>query len=497
MEEGRTTAASKHLVLLFLICVFGCLQPFAQSDADLFLYSKHYHGGSARFESMGGAFGSLGADISAVQINPAGIGRLSSSQVMLSLAPTINQTSADFMGTKSKNNKFSFSIPSFGVVFTNDLSMKNQGDVYSQFAIGMNRLAHYHQSTTISGNQYPSLIENFMGQAQGFQPSELSTYFPFTTSLAWESYVINFDPSTNQYTSYLTEDDMVMNRKITTKGGSNEFFFAFARNRMNKLYYGASLNIRTYKHEMNYIHTEDLKQESPYFQGFDYQYTIKTTGTGVNLKLGAIYLVNNQFRIGAALHTPTYVVMEDEWTADMTGRFKDSAMTIPKDLVPTGHYKYNMLTPLKAVVSASYVFGMKAVLSADIEYVGYNMSRLLSTKDITYEPYNFKSENANAKARLTSAINYRLGFEYNIQQKLFLRAGFSMYGSAYKKSENVDSQADISFSGGLGYKNGRYSIDLAYVNRSIERTYYPFAGSNTATTSLSNNQVIVSGAISF
>lgn len=469
----------------------------AQNDADLFRFSKHYHGGSARFEAMGGAFGALGADISAVQINPAGMGRFSSSQFSFSLGPTINNTSADFMGNSSKSNRSSFSIPSIGIVLTKDLSSKNKGDMYSQFAFGMNRLAHYHQRTTISGEQFPSLLDGFIGQAQGYDPEELSYFFPFTTSLAWESYVIDYDSNTNQYTSYLNSGDMSMNRTIETSGGSNEFFISYSRNRMNKLYYGGSLNIRTYKHHETYVHSEDMTMGDSIFKGFDYEYTLRTKGTGVNLKLGIIYLITNNLRVGAAFHSPTMIAMQDRWTANMTGRFYDGNMTIPASLIPEGQYKYRMITPLKTVVSASYVIGMKAVISGDIEYAGYNMARLRSTRDIAYDPYDFKIENADAKARLTGALNYRIGAEYNIQQKLFLRAGFSLYGNAYKKSENVDPKPDISYSGGIGYKIGNFSLDLAYVNRQLQRNYYPFLGSNVASTRMSSNMIVISGSIRF
>lgn len=470
---------------------------FAQNDADLFRFSKHYHGGSARFEAMGGAFGALGADISAVQINPAGMGRFSSSQFSLSMGPTINNTTTNFTSNTESTNRTSFSLPSVGIVLTSDLSDRNKGDMYSQVGFGMNRVAHYHQTTRIAGQQFPSIMDNFTGQAQGYQPEELAQYFPFTTSVAYEAYAIDFDPATASYYSYLNSGDMRVNRDITTTGGINEFFISYSKNRMNKLYYGGSLNLRTYKHIESYVHSEDLTLEDSVFNGFDYKYSLTTKGTGVNLKLGVIYLVTNAFRIGAAFHTPTYIGMEDKWTADMTSRFKNGNKSVPPNLIPVGQYKYRMITPLKTIVSASYVIGMNAVISADVEYTGYSMARLRSTRDITYAPYDFKQENAEAKARLAHTVNYRIGAEYNIQQKLFLRAGFSFYGNAYKKSENVDAKPDLAFSGGLGYKIGMVSFDIAYVNRKINRFYYLFDGSDTATTRLSSNNIVVTASVRF
>ena len=44
----------------------------AQNLDDVFRLNQFYHNGSARFNSMGGAFGALGGDLSAISINPAG-----------------------------------------------------------------------------------------------------------------------------------------------------------------------------------------------------------------------------------------------------------------------------------------------------------------------------------------------------------------------------------------------------------------------------------------
>ena len=102
---------------------------FSQNDGDIYRYSKHFHAGTARFEAMGGAFGALGADLSAGQINPAAMGRFSSSQVSLSLGPQIYVSDADFQGQLSETSRTSFSVPNFGVVFTNDISNRNKGDL--------------------------------------------------------------------------------------------------------------------------------------------------------------------------------------------------------------------------------------------------------------------------------------------------------------------------------------------------------------------------------
>lgn len=485
---------------LFLVCFsyLGIVSyAVAQNDADMVRYSKLQHGGSARFEAMGGAFGALGADISAVQINPAAMGRFSTSQVSLTVGPIINQSTATLVGTETKDSKFNFFLPSFGLVLTKDLSARNKGDMYSQFSVGMNRIGNFNQKMSISGEQFPSMLDGFIGQAQGVAPENLRSYFPFSTYLAYEAYAIDYDPDSGEYLSYLNSGNMKMNRDLMTKGGVNEFYLSYSRNRLNRLYYGFSFNIRTYRYLENYKHSEDLVLADPNFVGFDYEYALKTTGTGANLKLGVIYLVSNSFRIGGAFHTPTYISFQDKWSATMTSRFTDGFEKVPEDLVPKGDYKYNMITPLKAVFSTSYVIGLSALISADVEYVGYKMTRLRSTRDIAYDPYDYKIENEDAKNRLTDAVNVRVGAEFNIQQKFFLRAGFAYYGNAYKKSELVDVKPELSYSGGLGYKLGNVNFDLSYINRTLSRNYYPFVGSNSALIQSNIHSINISATVRF
>src|SRR5690554_4460512 len=66
--------------------------------------------GSARFEAMACSFGGLGADISVMQINPAGMGRFSSSRVAVSFNNSVmsNQTTYNGRESASNHNKFTF-----------------------------------------------------------------------------------------------------------------------------------------------------------------------------------------------------------------------------------------------------------------------------------------------------------------------------------------------------------------------------------------------------
>lgn len=485
-------------LLISLILGLG-FTSYSQTDEDIFNASKLYHGGSARFQALGGAMGAMGADVSSAQINPASYGRYSSSVFSITAGTNFNTTTSLFMGNESSATRTRFTIPSVAVVLVKDLSSKNKGNMFSQVGFGYNRISNFNQTISISGIQAPSLLDNFAGQAYGTHPSNLFTSFPFTSALAYETWAINYDQNTGSYTSYLQQDSKVnMNRVYQKTGGVNEFYFNYSMNRMNKLYWGFNLNLRQYNYTQNYKHSESIVNEpnNP-FQSFDYSYNLKTAGTGVNAKIGVIYLVTNALRIGASFHTPTMMGLKDSWSADMTSYFTDSIKYVRSDLVPIGNYKYRMITPLKVNGSISYTIGTVATISTDIEYVAYSTGRLRAPFDPLYSNYNFNNENSTAKERLTNGVNFRLGGEFNIQQRFFIRGGFSLYSPAYKKSEGIDPKPDLSYSGGFGYKKGRVSIDLAYVNRQIYRTNYIYTGSDSAATRLTANQIIATFNVYF
>ena len=479
-------------ILTSLILGLGFIT-YGQSDEDIFNASKMYHEGSARFQAMGGAMGAMGADASAIQINPAANGRFSSSVFSISAGSNIPSATANFMNETTKTVQSKFTIPAINMVITKDLSARNTGDMYSQFAFGFNRISNFNQTMRISGQQFPSILESFMGQAVGIDPSNVYAMFPYSTALAYETYALDYDFNNNEYYSYLNSGDMAMNRIYNKSGGANEWYLNYSRNYMNKLYWGISGALRTYNFVQNFTHEEELTlTENTPFRGFEYEYNLKTKGSGLNFKAGFIYLVNDRLRFGASVHSPTFLTLKDTWSADMVTFFRDSTKTIDPQYKPAeGSNKYKLTTPVKVTGSVSYQIGTKATINADVDWVAYSMGRLKGTKDPGYVFIDFKEENKVAQEYLKSAINFGIGGEYNINQRYFIRAGFNYYGSAYVKEQKVDDRPDLGYSGGLGYKKGNVAIDLAYVSRSIRRTNYLFAGSNTADTRLNANQVVV------
>lgn len=467
-------------IILFFLCFVVSMATLAQGDADLFRFSKTETFGNARFTAMGGAFGALGADVSSSQINPAGFGRFSSNHFNVSLGSMRTKNSVLFEGTTTNSSEFSVRPNSVGLVFVQDDSRRESGYQYIQFGLGYNRVQNFNNSFTYKGLQYESLIESFAASANGTLDQDLYFTHPFTSSLAWETYTINPGSGENSYVAALyNEGDQYHQRTVTIKGGMGEYYASLSGNYMNVLYLGANIGLRTINYEEDILHREEVTDTvGNDLRSFDYTYNLRTKGSGMNFKLGAIYLPKDNIRLGLAFHSATYFQLTDDTEADMIAHFQNITRTVPQDRKPYGNYKYRLRTPPKLIASAAYIFGTKGCISVDMDFINYKWANLRSTTDLqNYAQYNFTIENAEAKKVLKSAVNLRVGGEFVINSTLFIRGGFSLSSQAYNSLVEVENGWDKSVSSGIGYKYGRNSFEVGLRQSFLSRNYFAFPGS--------------------
>ncbi len=119
---------------IFLLGIL-CVQLNAQSLADALRYSTTNTQGSARFTAMGGAFGAVGGDLSAIEINPAASSIFSFSEVGLSLnSIQLENTTRYFNGTAvDKGNDISLGQAGIVLVLNEDT-----GGNWSKLSFGFN-----------------------------------------------------------------------------------------------------------------------------------------------------------------------------------------------------------------------------------------------------------------------------------------------------------------------------------------------------------------------
>ena len=135
----------------------------AQVPEDALRVSWTTPSGTARNQAIGGVMTSLGGDISANFINPAGIGLYRTSELVLSPGLVFTTIRPTYRDTKTGQKGDAFFIGTSGFVFgINDAYRPNRS---SAFSIAVNRSASFNNHITYSGiNDFSSFSEEYAAE---------------------------------------------------------------------------------------------------------------------------------------------------------------------------------------------------------------------------------------------------------------------------------------------------------------------------------------------
>lgn len=415
---------------------------FAQAqDASLVrnsvdIYSNNSINGSSKFNSMAGSMGALGGDVSVLNTNPAGI----------------------------------------GVAIAGDLS-------------GTLNISNSKNTTSLSGNAYDYTIKNTdLGQMGGIAVFELSGKTPWKFLNVGVNYTNNSiedyseTPGNGNITFDLPGEQLAYSGHAYNRiGDLTKMSIGVGGNYDNTYYVGLGLNLlgATVNQDDSAAMTFSSDNVT---EIFNKQYTpFYEEASGFSASIGVIGKVNNQFRLGAAIETPTW------WGIDRLYDFYGY------DSNDDGQYREsrNFASPMKATLSAAFVPSKSLALNVDYS-LGLSKPKYTEMDQDAMEEFNdFMSTNYKNLSEV------RLGAEYRIQQ-LRLRAGYAlatspfdnMTFSAYNDNGAAGNASfDNLFVGkrntvgvGLGYDFKTFYLDAAYQN--VNSTYHsPFLrGSEAAGT---------------
>ncbi|MGB4843076.1 MAG: hypothetical protein WBP16_01285 [Ferruginibacter sp.] len=471
---------------------------YAQVPEDAIRYSFYPHNGTARNMAIGGVMGSLGGDVTATFVNPAGLSFYKTNEFVITPAFNLNNNKASFRDTDSKNNKNGFGFGTTGWVFggVNRYNTKNS----SALSIAITQTANFNNETRYSGlNNFSSFSEQF---AEEFAKSGLSinqvldnnSSLPYTSAPALYTYLIDTVTvggivQVKGAPEYILDAGGALRQEMlkTTKGAISELAVGFAHNSNDKWYIGATIGIPLVNYESNTIFKESdtSSNTSNHFKQFEYTDNFKTKGTGFNAKLGIIYRPQDHIRLGLAIHTPTWMFLKDTRTTNLVTEVENPVETFNVSSQAftnnqPGEARYIQSTPFKAIISASYVFReiedvtrQKGFISADIEYVHHKGSRFSSdNEEVTPDEKNYYNAlNKVVKTDYKGNFNFRVGGELKFKI-IMARLGFAYYGNPYKDAEYKANR--LLLSGGLGYRNKGFFIDLTYVHAMSKDVSFPY-----------------------
>ena len=106
----------KVICLCASALLLGSGSMFAQGEMDAYKFSQYDLNGTARYLSMGGAFGALGGDISAMRTNPAGLAIYRSSEIVTTVSLSSIKTKTDWLGIEMDDKKTRFNFDNIAYV---------------------------------------------------------------------------------------------------------------------------------------------------------------------------------------------------------------------------------------------------------------------------------------------------------------------------------------------------------------------------------------------
>ena len=472
--------------LLTLALAFSAVQLWSQNyEADILRFSHNNYSGTARFVALGGAFSSVGSDISNISYNPGGIGMYRSSLAQLSAGINYAKYNSKYFDTENQDVKLNAVLPSVGIIFANTKTSKNGLFRNSAFGIAFNRLGEYNHSEKISAfNTSPgsSISWNWANEMSAvyngnFVNETSLDEVSFNTYAGFYGYLANFDSAVLDYTSPVV-DSFLQTRYVDVKGGKNEMALSAGANYLDKVYFGATLGLPllNYSRESRFIESDTADAAAnTFFQEFELREEYKTEGIGVNLKLGLIYRVNGWLRVGGSIQTPERIGLTERYSSVLESSFEPNSITSTTAYnIETGEgvFDYRIRMPWKANVGASIFFKDRGFISADYEAIGYNSMRYFFGNDFREISDQI---NTGLKAKYQVGHNVRVGIE-GVFNKFRLRGGYAYAGSPIKKEFAVEGY-DFSrhtFSGGFGFLFDKIALDFAYqhnLSNQFEQAY--------------------------
>lgn len=466
--------------LLSLVAVLGMATSLsAQNLNDALRYSTFSYDATARAAGVGGTLGALGSDFSVLSSNPAGLGWYRRSEFTFTPNLLNNYSEANLTGNPTvSDRRMRFNLGNIGFVAASSPKYSYRWRT-SNFGIGFNRIANFNQRIKYDGRTVGSIVDRFQENANGRDFID-----DFEEGLAIDTEALFFDEAAGRYFSdFEFAPDALVRREqtVSNTGSINEFVLAWAGNYDDKLLIGATMGVPFLRFNQEKRYTEqDTDNEVDFFNSLSFDENLRTTGLGINLKLGLIYRVSQSLRVGVAAHTPTAYALNDTFTNSMSYSFTEDGTTFNNQRdSPAGTFAYSLRTPWRLLGNAGLIIGQRGFISGEVEWVNYARNRFRYADF----PEDAEATNAIVSASLQSALNFRAGGELRLGDYYMLRAGLGLLGSPMASE---DSYAKL-FSLGAGMvrpmrsnyeedfaRTRTFSLNMAYRFTRAERVYRPY-----------------------
>ncbi len=449
--------------------------------------------GTARYVGMGGAMDALGADISTISSNPAGIGLFRKSSISTSFGFNTQEDAKDFAGS----NKTRMSFDQIGFVY----SIRTGESSYTNFAF------NYHKSRNFGF--ILSAEDRLMAASQNkltYAKAKSGLLYDGTDSKGLpnidkpflscnqldDMYTRNLNFYTSDNTWYYDEAS-AYNLNRNHKGYIGEYDFNLSGNVNDRFYWGLTVGI----HGVHYKHYGEYKES---LDGFNILVSDdrRISGTGVDIKGGVIIrpIEESPFRFGLSVATPTFYNLTTENSTSISISGKNPTIVSNNEALD-----FKLWTPWKFGLSLGHTVGQMLALGAGFEYADYGS---LDTRyntgryyDYWTDTYREKSSsdaemNRHTEQTLKGVYTLKLGAELKPIPEMAVRLGYNyvspMYnedgfkdgtlqseGSYYSTATDFTNwKATNRITCGLGYQLDDINLAIAYQYTTQKGEFMPF-----------------------
>ncbi|MBQ4163379.1 MAG: outer membrane protein transport protein [Parabacteroides sp.] len=527
----------KVLGLLVSAWILGGGTLFAQGEMDAYRFSQYDLNGTARYLSMGGAFGALGGDISSMMTNPAGLAIYRSSEVVTSLSLSSIKTNSNWGGTEMDDDKTKFNFDNIAYVGYFPTG-NDEGLVGWNVGFAYNRVKNYNRQYRMGrgagGNSISDYLAGYTNLSVdpssgiGLTGRDLwstNSYNPYASqdwlpTLAYNAGLIDTDNQSQAgsfYSPFGYWDDQhnwqplevqTADLSVFEKGAIDQYDISLAANISNTVFVGATLAITDINYSASAIYDENFgyfNSEAEAIGFSDHLYWDNynsVDGTGYSFNLGVIARPADFLRLGIAYNSSTWYKMTNYYSAE-AGAFIFDYYTDKQNPIdpsnpdmdreattPTDFYTdYKLRTPDKWIFSAAAIIGQSALVSVDYELTNYKSMRLQD-----WQGYNQDIDNSMIKEDFRTSGLLKIGAEYKVTPQFAVRVGGAWQNSPVQDHMKYSENNDITevypagtrtaysidhhvnyYTVGLGYRfTPNFYVDMACVHRMQEEEVYPF-----------------------
>ena len=467
--------------------------------------------GTARYVGMGGAMEALGADISTIGTNPAGLGLFRHSNPSVSGGLLMQSNGKEF----TNGNKTNASFDQIGGVYSTRTGAKSFLNFGFNYHKGKNFDYILNAANSLNGSSQnkQSFIKGLVGSESngGFYVdrdpktnanvgysdlNKKSNAYTFSQIdyLYWNTLIPTNNP-TKPY-DYDGGNDYTFNR--AHNGYIGNYDFSISGNLNDRVYLGVTFGIKDVHYNAYSEYSENLVSGARASVADNRS----ITGSGFDVTAGVIVrpIESSPFRIGAYVKTPTWYDLTTSNTTSLIDYRNYGAANNSKYV--NNSYDFKIWTPWKFGFSLGHTIGSSLALGATYEYEDYSRinTRINDGGYIDYWTGSYYDSsiadtqmNNHTREVLKAVSTLKLGVEYKPTTNLALRAGYNyvspMYLSDGQKDPGLSSlgtsyasatdytnwKATNRFTLGVGYQIDKFNIDLAYQYSSQAGDFYPFS----------------------